>query len=179
MRIVVAAFGNELRRDDGFGIAVLRRLERLWAPEAATADAPARNVQFLEIGTGGIRLAQELLSPCDRLIVIDAIRRGADPGTVFVLEVTDVAPLREIDLHLAVPSRVLSLAKALGVMPAETFLVGCEPAEVDDLTFELSERVQASVEVAARHVLTLVDQGAGLKSRSPEPTTADPSARSW
>ena len=26
-RVVVAAFGNELRGDDGFGIAVLRRLE--------------------------------------------------------------------------------------------------------------------------------------------------------
>lgn len=159
MRIVVAAFGNELRRDDGFGIAVLRRLEPLVAPDSGPTDAPAGGVQLLEIGTGGIRLAQELLSPCDRLIVIDAMRRGADPGTVFVLEVTDVAPPGEIDLHLAVPSRVFSLAKALGVMPRETFLVGCEPAEVDELACDLTERVQAAVEVAARHVLNLVARG--------------------
>src|SRR4029079_18403604 len=78
-RVVVAAFGNELRGDDGFGIAVLRRLE---------ASPPTRHhVTLLEVGTAGLRLAQELLTPCDRLIVIDAMTRGGRPGTVYVLRV--------------------------------------------------------------------------------------------
>ena len=147
-RVVVAAFGNELRGDDGFGLAVLRRLE-------ATAP-PAGNVRLVEVGTAGLTLAQELLTPCDRLIVVDAMSRGGRPGTVYVLEVDEVLPAREVDMHLAVPSRALSVAKALGALPPEMFLVGCEPADVDELTMELSAHVRAAVEVAAAHVSRLI-----------------------
>lgn len=147
-RVVVAAFGNELRGDDGFGIAVLRRLE---------ATAPqSDHVRLLEIGTAGLRLAQELLTPCDRLIVVDAMMRGGPPGTVYVLEVDDVPAARDVDMHLAVPARALSVAKALGALPTETFLVGCEPADVEELTTELSASVRAAVAVAAAHVKRLI-----------------------
>jgi hydrogenase maturation protease len=147
-RVVVAAFGNELRGDDGFGIAVLRRLE--------ASTSPAGNVRLLEVGTAGLTLAQELLTPCDRLIVVDAMSRGGLPGTVYVLEVDDVREATDVDMHLAVPSRALSVAKALGALPAETFLVGCEPAEMDELTMELSANVRAAVEVAAAHISRLI-----------------------
>ena len=148
MRVVVAAFGNELGGGDGFGIAVLRRLE---------ATAPQRaDVRLFEVGTAGLTLAQELLTPCDRLIVVDAMSRGGAPGTVYVLEVDDVPPALDIDMHLAVPSRALSVARALGALPAEVFLVGCEPAELDELTTELSASVRDAVDVAAAHVNRLI-----------------------
>ena len=147
----MAAFGNELRGDDGFGIAVLRHLER----------TPVReSVRLLEVGTGGLWLAQELLSPCDRLIIVDAVSRGAAPGTLCVLQVDEVPDVHDIDMHLAVPSRALAVAKALGALPRQTFLVGCEPAHVDELTMDLSERVRAMVPEAARRVREL----AGLPS---------------
>lgn len=147
-RVVVAAFGNELRGDDGFGVAVLRRLER--------SGPRTPSVRFLEIGTAGLRLAQELLTPCDRLIVVDAMTRGREPGTVYVLEVDDVPAATSVDMHLAVPSQALAIAKVLGALPAEIFLVGCEPAQVDELSMELSARVQAAVDVAAAHVNRLI-----------------------
>ena len=147
-RILVAAFGNELRGDDGFGIAVLRQIE-------ATHVIQDR-VRLLEVGTAGLRLAQELLTPCDRLIVIDAMTRGGQPGTVYVLQVDDVPLASNVDMHMAVPSQALSVAKALGALPAETFLVGCEPDNVDELTMALSERVRAAVDVAARPVPSLI-----------------------
>ena len=149
MRVVVAAFGNELRGDDGFGIAVLRCIE-------ASRSTP-HHVTLLDVGTAGLRLTQELLIPCDRLIVIDAMTRGGKPGTVYVLKVDDVPEARDVDMHLAVPSRALSVAKALGALPPETFLVGCEPADVDELTMELSDSVRAAVDVAANHVHSLIE----------------------
>ena len=152
MRILVAAFGNELRRDDGFGIAVLRQLE------AAGLGTPDSGVRLLEVGTGGIGLAQELLDEWDRLIVVDAMRRGSPAGTVCVLRVDDVPEPREVDLHLAVPGRVLSLAKALGVLPQEIYLVGCEPADVDELSMELSEPVRHAVATASRQVERLLEK---------------------
>lgn len=148
-RVVVAAFGNELRGDDGFGIAVLRRIE-------ASREAQV-HVRLLEVGTAGLRLAQELLTPCDRLIVIDAMTRGGTPGTVYVLKVDEVPDARDVDMHLAVPSQALAMAKALGALPPETFLVGCEPVDVDELTTELSDDVRAAVDVAANHVNALIE----------------------
>lgn len=147
-RVLVAAFGNELRGDDGFGIAVLRQLE---------SCRPAQDhVRLLEVGTAGIRLAQELLTPCDRLIVIDAMTRGGTPGTVYVLKVDAVPPARDIDMHLAVPSQALSVARALGALPPDTYLVGCEPEDVDELTMALSAPVRAAVGVAATRVNELI-----------------------
>ena len=150
MRVVVAAFGNELRGDDGFGIAVLRRLE--------TSEHKPRGVTLLEVGTAGLRLAQELLTPCDRLIVLDAMTRGGEPGTVYVLKIDGVRAICEVDMHLAVPSDAMSLAQALGALPRETFLVGCEPADLDELSMELSDSVRAAVDIAANHVHSLIGE---------------------
>lgn len=152
MRIVVAAFGNELRGDDGFGIAVLRRLEAAGTPRDGLHD-----VRLLEIGTAGLRLAQELLSPCDRLIIVDAVNRGTPPGTVCVLKVDVVPDTSGVDMHLAVPSRALAVARAIGALPPETFLVGCEAAEVDELTLELTPPVRNAVDRATREVWSLME----------------------
>lgn len=153
-RVLVAAFGNELRGDDGFGIAVLRRLEALPSP-AGSVD-----VRFVEVGTGGLWLAQQLLTPCDRLIIVDAVSRGGTPGTISVLRVDDVPASPDIDLHLTVPARALAVAKALGALPPETFIVGCEPAEVDELAMTLSDAVSRSLPAAVERVRDLmsVDQ---------------------
>jgi hydrogenase maturation protease len=151
-RVLVAAFGNELRGDDGFGIAVLRQLEALPAHVSSEIE-----VRWLEVGTGGLWLAQQLLSPCDRLIIVDAISRGAEPGTVSVLRVDYVPDAQHVDMHLTVPSRALAVAKALGVLPPETFLVGCEPADVEALTMELSDCVSRAVPAAVRHVQGLLE----------------------
>ena len=151
-RTIVAGFGNVLRGDDGFGVEVVRRLQ-----EAGSAP---KGTVCMEVGTGGLVLAQELLTPCDRLVIVDAMTRGGVPGSVYVLRVDGVAALRSLDLHMAVPARVLELAKALGALPRDVYLVGCEPAVVDDLTMELSPMVQKAVDSALRDVQTLLEQPA-------------------
>ena len=111
----------------------------------------------MEVGTGGLALAQELLTPCDRLVIVDAMTRGGAPGSLYVLRVEGVAALTSLDLHMAVPARVLELAKALGALPRDVYLVGCEPAVVDDLTMQLSPPVQNAVDSALRDVQTLLE----------------------
>ena len=147
-RTLIAGFGNVLRGDDGFGVEVLRRL--------GERGVACESVELLDVGTGGIRLAQELMSPFDRLIIIDAATRGGLPGTVYTLAIDEVRPTREIDMHTTVPSRALEVAQALGPLPAQIFLVGCEPASVDELTTELSPCVAAAVERAIHEVEILL-----------------------
>src|SRR5262245_63627810 len=131
----------------------------------------------MEVGTAGIGLAQELLTPCDRLIIIDAMKRGGRPGSVYVTEVESVEPAADVDLHLAVPTRALAVAKALGALPREVFIVGCEPAEVDELTTELTPAVRAAVDTALAHVDRLVGAAPGAAApRDPAgavPTRSD------
>ncbi|HEV2131682.1 MAG TPA: hydrogenase maturation protease, partial [Longimicrobiaceae bacterium] len=74
-RTLIAGFGNVLRGDDGFGVEVIHRLE---------AAGPAGDeVRLLEVGTGGLALAQELLAGYDRLIIVDAMTCGGAPGTLY------------------------------------------------------------------------------------------------
>src|SRR6185503_6773218 len=94
--------------------------------------------------------------PWDRLIIVDAITRGGAPGTVYALAVDDVDAAGDVDMHVAVPSRALAIAKALGGLPREVWIVGCEPGEVDELTTELTPAVRAAIEPVIAHVRRLL-----------------------
>lgn len=151
IRTLVAGFGNELRGDDGFGVLVIRLLEQDPLPDG---------VHLLEVGTGGLRLAQELLTPYDHLIVVDAVTRGGRPGTLYTLEVTDVDTSGGVDMHAAVPDRALAVAKGLRVLPPRVHLVGCEAGDVDELMAEPSAPVRQAITDAVARVRALVDQEA-------------------
>ena len=158
-RVLVACVGNVLRGDDGFGQAVERHLaESVGLPPA---------VDVIETGIGGMGIVQQLLGGYDALIVVDAVDRGAAPGTVFVLEPevpepsslgTDVWRERFSNLHLAEPGRVFLLARALGVLPQRVLVVGCQPLSCEDFSQQLSPPVAAAVDVASRRVLELASR---------------------
>src|SRR5262245_2656297 len=145
-RVIVAGVGNVLRRDDGFGPAVVARLEGL--PD---------EVEVIETGIGGVALLQELLAGCDGLVVIDAVDRGERPGTVFVIEPEISEGEHVPDLHLANPDRVLAMAKSMGALPERVLIVGCQPSDTEELDDRLSPDVDRSVEVAATKVREAVD----------------------
>lgn len=158
-RVLVAGMGNVLRRDDGFGVEVARRL-------AGQNGSPA-SLNVVEVGIGGIHLVHELMAGYDALVVVDAVERGSPPGTVHTLEVEvpDLADWPEdkrsdflADMHYTTPAKALILAKALGVLPPKVFILGCQPGVYEDLGLGLSAPVAGAVEPAAQQVLGLVEQ---------------------
>ena len=152
MNALIAGFGADLRADDGVGVAVARRL--------AESELPA-GVRVAEVGVGGVALVHELLSSCDRLVIVDAVRRGGTPGTVYTLAPALPATVSAddaralADAHFTEPYRALLLARALGRLPHEIHVVGVEVAETDELSFELSPAVARAVAIAARRALEL------------------------
>ena len=155
MKSLIIGFGNELRGDDGVGLAVLRALE--------AGPLPA-GVRCADVGIGGVALVHELQAGWDRLVIIDAVQRGGAPGTVYVLtpQLPDLATLPEqerndllVDAHMAEPYHALVLARALGVLPERVDVVGVEAPETEDLTLELSPAVARAVPIAARRALEL------------------------
>jgi hydrogenase maturation protease len=140
-RILVAGVGNVLRGDDGFGPAVTELLGGL--PEG---------VEVIETGTGGIALLQELMVGCAGLILIDAVERGAVPGTVFYIEPEVEFGEHVPDVHLANPARVLSMAKTMGVLPDRVVIIGCQPEDTEELCQGLSPCVQRALAIAVRKI---------------------------
>ncbi|CAA9433389.1 MAG: hypothetical protein AVDCRST_MAG37-766 [uncultured Rubrobacteraceae bacterium] len=137
-RVLVAGVGNDLLGDDGFGIAVVRRFSEDGVPEG---------VEVFESGIAGIRMVQELMDGYEALVVVDATDRGEEPGTVYLLEVEvpDPDELTEedrqdflADTHLTVPSKALTLARAIEVLPPRVYILGCQPKECE-LGMGLSE----------------------------------------
>lgn len=128
-RVLVAGMGNDLCQDDGFGIVAVRRFIETGVPEG---------VRVVEPGSGGISLVQELMDGYQALVIVDAVDRGGEPGTVYLLatEVPEFTTLSEdeqraflADMHATVPSRVLVLARALDVLPPTIYILGCQPKE--------------------------------------------------
>lgn len=140
-RILVAGVGNVLRGDDGFGPAVTELLTSL--PEGA---------EVIETGTGGIALLQELMVGCSGLIIIDAVDRGAEPGTVFYIEPEIERGEHVPDVHLANPARVLSMAKTMGLLPERVVIIGCQPEDTEELCQGLSPCVERALAIAVKRI---------------------------
>lgn len=156
MKILIAGVGNVLRGDDGFGIEVTKVL--------AESGRLSDEISFFEAGIAGISLVQELMSGYDVLIIADAVDRDEAPGTVFLIEpdipdpgATDPAELHSslVDAHYTEPSRVLLLAKALGVLPARVFIIGCQPGSVE-FGSEMSPAVERAIQVALERTESLI-----------------------
>lgn len=169
-RVLIAGCGNVLRGDDGFGIETLQRLES----ELATEPEEREGVTFYDAGIGGIHLIQELLGGYDALVILDAVERGAEPGSLFVIRpdlaalATPPAPEESVDLHQANPEKVLRMAAVLGVLPAlGVWIVGCQPADCDELGSGLTPRVAARVGEAAAEVRRIL-AGLGAPPRTAE-----------
>ncbi len=155
-KTLIAGMGNVLRRDDGFGVEVARRL---------TQQALPPGVKVIEVGIGGIHLVQELMDGYDMLLVIDALERGSQPGTTHVLqaEVPDLDTWPETerqdflaDMHYTTPSKALILAKALGVLPPKVFIVGCQPVDAADIGMGLSDPVERAIGAVVREIEKIV-----------------------
>ncbi len=153
--ILVAGVGNAWLRDDGFGGAAARRLrEREMPPGVAVMD----------VGTGGLDLAYEVMRGYDALVILDVSRQGGEPGTLYVMEPDEdsisagIEDGETINPHGMDPQTVLRFVKSIGAWPGRVVVVACEPADVEDLGFGLSPAVQDAVERAVELVVETVTE---------------------
>ena len=144
--VLVLGVGNVLVGDEGVGVHALRALEQERWP---------RGVCLVDGGTGGLHLLG-LLHGYPRVILIDATRDGAPPGTVaqFRARVADDLPsaLGAHDLGLR---DLIAAAALLGPLP-EIEVITVSVAHLKPMTLELSPPVAAAVPEVARRVRALV-----------------------
>ena len=148
-QILVAGVGNAWLGDDGFGGQVVNRLLEMGIPPG---------VQVQDFGSGGLDLAYEVMRGYHAMVLVDVSEQGGEPGDVYVLEPdpADIKPIEDgetISPHGMDPQSVLRFVKTVHGWPGKVIVVGCEPADVENIALELSEPVKAAVDRAAAVVL--------------------------
>ncbi|HEV2494867.1 MAG TPA: hydrogenase maturation protease [Terriglobia bacterium] len=120
--VLVLGLGNTLLSDDGFGPFVLDELARQFGDWQG-------QVEFLDGGTQGLTLLGCIAGRA-ALVLLDALATGKAPGTVSVLQesqLDDVGARRASSAHDANAGELLAVAALLGQLPERVFLVGVEP----------------------------------------------------
>jgi hydrogenase maturation protease len=164
-RVLVAGVGNSWLRDDGFGGEVARRLQQ---------DSLPAGVAVMDAGTGGLDLAYEVMRGYDALVILDVSRQGGEPGTLYVMEVTEDSVEGTIDdgetinPHGMDPRTMLRFVRSIGAWPGRVVVIACEPTEVEELGFGLTPEVSEAVDRAVRLVAETA-QELGVAGAAPEP----------
>jgi hydrogenase maturation protease len=152
--VAVLGIGSPVRGDDGVGRAVAARVAALGLP----------NVR-VEVGAQPLDLLEDGVTE-DLVVVVDAVRSGAAPGTLLVRRVGREA-LPEwagaASTHALGLDAVVELARALGRMPRELVLVGVEAAG-----FETGAPLTAAVHDAVRVAADAVARLAGAAPAGPD-----------
>jgi len=143
-RILVAGLGNSILQDDGIGVHAALALAKLDLPGVICAD----------IGTAVLD-GLHLYEWADRIIALDAMEAGGQPGDIYLLSEADVAGGRcEASLH------ELSLKAALRLSPepitADIVVVGVEPHTIN-YGLDLTRPLQAALPRVVALVRRIID----------------------
>lgn len=147
MRTLVLCVGNVMRSDDGFGLAVCDELR-------------ARGIEVIASGPD-ISEILDRLQGLDRLVLVDAVDFGGEPGSLIVrsMEELDTMEIRT-STHSLSPIQFLRLVRELTGYPREVLIVGVQPKKLE-IGEGLSEEVRGSLESAVNAVLSaLAPEGA-------------------
>lgn len=131
---IVIGVGSPLMGDDGIGLAALEALRSSWSFEP--------ELELMDGGTWGMNLLP-FIESASRVLLLDAIQAGREPGDVVRLEgdaiprffATKLSP-HQIDLK-----EVLALAELRDTLPEQLVVLGLEP-EVVEMRSSLSPSVR-------------------------------------
>jgi len=149
-KIVILGVGNLLLSDEGVGVHVAHELMKL--------DLPPE-VSVVEGGTDGFRLLN-VITGADRVIVIDAVKGGADPGSIYRFDVKDVRNVPSgfrTSVHQIGILEVIDLSVLIGKTPRTT-VIGVEPKSLEmsmELSPEVKEKIPRIIELVLEEVKRL------------------------
>ncbi len=145
MSVLILGLGNLLLRDEGVGVHAVQALgERYRLPD---------EVEIVDGGTSGMDLL-DALSGRDHVIVCDAIRSDARPGSVQRIDGDRLAGFfaTRISPHQLGLSEVLANLELLGERPKRVTIIGVVPEDLG-LGTELSAAGRRGMEQSIELIL--------------------------
>lgn len=104
-------------KDEGIGVRVAKELEKSNLPD---------NVDVMDAGTAVIDMVS-YFENVRKLIVVDAVRAGKVPGTIYRFKPEDIYESKKISLHQMGLLESLTMARELGRCPEDVVVIGVEP----------------------------------------------------
>jgi hydrogenase maturation protease len=147
--ILILGIGNILLKDEGIGVHVVRRLKEMPLPE---------NVEVLDGGTAGLELV-DFMENRRKLIVIDAVKNGERPGTIYRLTEKNlkIKPKAIMSFHEIDFLDALYMSEVMKNRPKEVIVIGVEPKDMSDgldLSPEIEERIPRIIEIVMEELKT-------------------------
>jgi hydrogenase maturation protease len=122
--VLVLGLGNILIEDEGVGIAAIEYLQQHYRlPD---------DVELLDGGTSGMALLDDLRQR-KKLIVVDAVRTGAPPGTLVILKGDEVPAFfrSKVSPHQLALSDVLAALTLTGDKTSDICVMGVVPGSLE------------------------------------------------
>lgn len=146
--ILVLGIGNTMLKDEGIGVRVAEKMmEMSLPPEVEVMDGGIKGLDLLYYIEGR-----------KKVIVVDAVKAGAPPGTLFRFTDNDIAAKKGImrSAHGIDFSDVIAVARFTGTKPAEVIFLGVEPYDLS-VSMELSPKIEEMVPVLINLVMKEID----------------------
>ncbi len=153
-KLLVLGVGNILMMDEGIGV---HAIHAFWKQKERFDDTL---VDFIDGGT----FTQDifyLFENYEKLLVLDVVRAGHPPGTIFSLTEQDLVqnPKQMLSLHDVDLLDSLNMAKLRGHRPPLK-VVGIEPEKIDwgtDMTPTLVQAFPTFLQTAENHIRRLLE----------------------
>jgi hydrogenase maturation protease len=133
-RKLFVGIGNVLKRDDGIGVYIARRIETSETVKVLIVEASIENY------IGKINSL-----PHDVLILIDAVNFRQKPGYYSVLAPEEI-------LDYTANTHNISIPKLLGFFKSQVLILGIQPESVS-----LGEKISGPVKKQADHILKMIN----------------------
>jgi len=152
-KTVVLGTGNELFKDEGVGVHVARILQTKLPPSI-------NDVEVIDSGTSPD--IWSLIDGADKLIIIDAVRGGCEPGTIYRFTPQQIVAETGIitSVHQMGILENLSLIELVGSKPGETIIIGVEPKELEpglELSPELQKRMPKIIQTVLEEISSPIE----------------------
>lgn len=142
-KIAVIGVGNILMGDEGVGVEVVRRMERL---------KYLGDVELIDAGTAFLDVVLELRS-FEKVIIIDAVHGGEAAGTVYRFTLDDVEGDKPaISLHDFGVIESIRLESLVADLPKEIVFYGVEP-QIINIAMQLSPTVGGKVDYVVQKII--------------------------
>jgi hydrogenase maturation protease len=132
---VIIGIGNILLQDDGVGVHVIKQLENETLPST---------IELVDGGTSTLDTLSYFLD-YKKVIVVDCLRAGLDPGTIYKIKPEDIKNYQTNNLSIH-DVQILDVVKMANLMEKypEVVIFGIEPKEIS-LNLTMTDLMNAKI----------------------------------
>lgn len=133
---LILGVGNILLGDEGVGVRTIEAMQKMNLPD---------DVEILDGGTASLDLL-EILDNREKVIIVDAVQGGGEPGTLYRFTPDDIRANRPVttSLHQVGLLETLTTLELSGNIPRNITIYGIEPKSLD-WSLELSPEIAAMI----------------------------------